>query len=139
MQYFLLFLGSFLAATVLPFSSEAHLLFLLSEKYDPIVLLMMASLGNTLGGMSSYYLGWLCKWEWIEKYLRIKQSKVESLQLRLKKYGLWASLFCWLPIVGDAIAVALGVFRLDWKKVLVLMFVGKFIRYVIIVFAVELF
>lgn len=129
MQYLILFLSSFLAATVIPFSSEAHLLYLLSQDYNPYLLLLSCSTGNTLGGITSFYLGYFCKWRWLEKYLRIQRSKVESYQLAINKYGSWLALFCWLPFVGDVIAVALGLFRLKWQKIFFLMFLGKAVRY----------
>lgn len=138
MQYLLLFLSSFLAATIIPFSSEAHLYFLVANNYNLYLLLVAASLGNTLGGMSSYYLGYLCKWSWLEKYFKIKESKVRSNQLKVQKYGAWIALLCWLPVVGDGIAVALGLFRLNWKRVMFLMFVGKTLRYVFLLFFIEL-
>lgn len=132
MQYLILFLSSFLAATVIPFSSEVHLLYLATENYNPYYLLIAASVGNTLGGMSSYWLGYLCKWRWLEKYFRIKQSKVQAYQSKVEKHGVWMALLCWLPIVGDVIAVALGLFRLKWWKVLILMFLAKSLRYAVL-------
>jgi membrane protein YqaA with SNARE-associated domain len=132
MQHIILFFSSFLAATVIPFSSEAHLFYLLTENYNPYYLLLAASTGNTLGGMSSYYLGYWCKWSWLEKYFRIKPEKVFAYESNTKKYGIWLAFLCWLPIVGDVIAVALGVFRLNWKKVLLLMLLGKALRYAIL-------
>ncbi|MFT6746645.1 MAG: membrane protein YqaA with SNARE-associated domain [Glaciecola sp.] len=132
MPYLILFLSSFLAATVIPFSSEAHLFYLITKNYNPYYLLIVASVGNTLGGISSYYLGYLCKWSWLKKYFGVKKDKVLNYQTKIDKYGVWIALLCWLPVVGDVIAVALGVFKLNWKKVLVLMFVGKAIRYSIL-------
>lgn len=132
MQYLILFLSSFLAATIIPFSSEAHLLYLIGENHNIYYLLIAASAGNTIGGMSTYLLGHLCKWTWLEKYFRIKQVKVRTYESKIQKYGVWLALLCWLPIVGDVIAVALGLFRLNWKKVLLLMLVGKALRYAIL-------
>ena len=132
MQYIILFLSSFLAATIIPFSSEAHLYYLVTENYNHYYLLLAASAGNTLGGMSSYYLGYWCEWSLLKKYFRIKQEKVLAYEVKIQKYGVWMALLCWLPIVGDVIAVALGVFRLNWKKVLMLMLLGKVSRYAIL-------
>jgi len=71
-----LFLASFLAATVVPFSSEALLSYLIINGTDPYTAILVASAGNWLGGMSSFGIGYLGKWEWIEKYLRIKREKI---------------------------------------------------------------
>jgi membrane protein YqaA with SNARE-associated domain len=78
-----LFLASFLAATVVPFSSEALLSYLIINGTDAYTAVLVASAGNWLGGMSSYAIGYLGKWEWIEKYLRIKRETIEKWHNRL--------------------------------------------------------
>jgi membrane protein YqaA with SNARE-associated domain len=88
-----LFLASFLAATVVPFSSEALLSFLIINGTDPYAAVFVATAGNWLGGMSSYAIGYLGKWEWIEKYLRIKRETIEKWHNRLYKRGA-VLLFC---------------------------------------------
>jgi membrane protein YqaA with SNARE-associated domain len=79
--------------------------------------------------MSSYYLGYLGKWEWIEKYLRVKQEKIEQWHKRMYKRGAVFAFFSWLPAVGDVFAVGLGVLRTDWKITAIAMLSGKFLRY----------
>ena len=76
--YLGLFIASFLAATVVPFSSEVVFSALVFGGLDPWICVIVASLGNWLGGMSSYFLGRLGKMEWIEKYLRVKREKIET-------------------------------------------------------------
>ncbi len=83
-----LFLASFLAATVVPFSSEAILSFLIISGTDPYTAVLVATAGNWLGGMSSFAIGFLGKWEGIEKYLRIKREKIEKWHNCLYKRGL---------------------------------------------------
>lgn len=73
-----LFLASFLAATVVPFSSEALLTFLIINGTDAYTAVLLATAGNFLGGMSSFAIGYMGKWEWIEKYLRIKRESIEK-------------------------------------------------------------
>ncbi len=124
-----LFLASFLAATVLPFSSEAVLLAMLAGNWSPWELLLSASLGNWLGGMSSYGLGRLGDLTRIARWLRISPEKALSWQSRVHRYGAWAALLCWLPIIGDPIAMGLGLARAHLGRTAVLMFVGKAIRY----------
>ncbi len=82
-----LFLASFLAATVVPFSSEAILSYLIVTGTDPYTAVVVATAGNWLGGMSSFAIGFLGKWEWIEKYLRIKREKIEKWHDRIYKRG----------------------------------------------------
>ena len=90
----------------------------------------MATLGNTAGGMISFLLGWLCKWEWLEKYLRVNKEKLMRVHSRVEKYGTAAALLTWLPIVGDLIAIAMGLVRTNPWLTALLMFLGKLARYV---------
>lgn len=130
-----LFLASFLAATVLPFSSEAVLLAMLFGPWSPMTLWACASAGNWLGGMSSYGLGRLADWERIAKWSGTPQEKVERIAERVRQWGPWSALLSWLPVLGDPISVALGVFRVPWVPVSLLMFVGKAARYAILILA----
>lgn len=129
--YLALFLASFLAATVVPFSSEAILSGMLAAGYDLYWSLALATLGNWLGGLSSYYIGWLGKTEWIEKYLRIKHEQVVKTQNRIAGKELWISFFCWLPGVGDVIAVLLGLLKVNVWNAAIGMLLGKMVRYIV--------
>jgi membrane protein YqaA with SNARE-associated domain len=131
-----LFLGCALSATIIPFSSEALLAAALLINDNVWAVVIIASLGNTLGGMVSFLLGWLCKWEWLEKYFKIKREKLERFRSHIERYGVWAALFTWLPIVGDPLAIAMGFMRSNPWWTMVIMFVGKAIRYAV---ATELF
>jgi len=84
-----------------------------------------------MGGMSSYFLGYLGKIEWVEKYLKIKADKITKTKLYLNKRGSLMAFFCWLPIVGDLIAIALGFLRTNIYLTAISMFVGKFLRYLV--------
>ncbi|MGX8712623.1 MAG: YqaA family protein [bacterium] len=125
-----LFLACLLAATILPFSSEAIVAGAMALGYDRWIIVLVATLGNTAGGMISFYMGWICKWEWLEKYFKIKRSKLESFRSHIEKYGVWAALLTWLPIVGDPLAIAMGFMRLNPLWTLIIMFVGKLVRYI---------
>ena len=106
-----LFFGCLLSATVIPFSSEALVTAALLLDYSPWTVVLVATLGNTVGGMTCYLLGWLCKWSWIERYLKIKEETLSKAHLKVEKYGSLAALLAWLPIIGDPIAIAMGVMR----------------------------
>ena len=134
-----LFLGCFLSATVIPFSSEALLAGALVMLPNPWMVVWVASVGNTLGGMVSFLLGWLCKWEWLEKYLKVDRRKLENIRHKVSRYGYPAALFAWLPVVGDLVAIAMGLLRLNPWITAVLMFVGKFARYILLAGLVSLF
>ena len=130
--YLLLFLSSFLAATVIPFSSEVHFTYLLYLGYSPALLLVVATVGNTAGGVLSYYLGWLCHWEWLKKYFGVNPVKIQAWKTKIDRYLYWLALLAWLPMIGDVIIIALGVFRISPWKCISLMLVGKFFRYFVL-------
>ena len=132
--YFILFLQSFLAATIIPFSSEVVLSGMILNGYDATYCLIFATTGNWLGGMSSYLLGYLGKIEWIEKYLRVKHNKLLKWKTSISKYGSYFALLCWLPIIGDVIAIALGLFKVKVFPVSIYMLIGKFLRYSILIY-----
>jgi membrane protein YqaA with SNARE-associated domain len=130
--YLGMFLSSFLAATILPFSSELIFSGLLYAGSSPLLLISSAVLGNCLGGMSSYYLGWFASWDRIAKYIGIKQAQVLRWENHIQRHGSIAAFFTWLPVIGDPIAVALGVFKTPVAKTIFWMFIGKTARYVVI-------
>lgn len=129
--YLGLFIASFLAATVVPFSSEVVFTAMVYGGLDAWKCVFVATAGNWLGGMSCYYLGHLGKIEWIEKYLRIKKEKLDKFTEKMKKYGDWFAFFSFLPGIGDVIAVAAGYFRCRWWVVAISMLAGKFVRYIV--------
>lgn len=129
--YLGLFIASFLAATVVPFSSEVVFSAMVFGGLDAWKCVFVATLGNWLGGMTCYYMGRLGKIEWIEKYLRIKKEKMEKFMGKLHHYGDWFAFFSFLPGVGDVIAVASGYFRCRWWIVALSMLLGKFVRYIV--------
>lgn len=130
--YLGLFLSGFLGSTVLPLSSDLVLLAFLALGYDAWISVIIATIGNFLGGMTTYYLGYLGKWEWLEKYFKIPRAKVEKFQLRIKKWGAFAGLLAWLPIIGDVISIALGFIRINPWLSSVNMLIGRFLRYLAI-------
>jgi membrane protein YqaA with SNARE-associated domain len=117
-----LFVASFISATVLPGGSEVVLIALI-HKYPEVIwrAVGVATIGNTLGGMTSYLLG------------RLIPNRVRSMAIiYLNRYGYWALLFSWLPLLGDALCVAAGWLRFNPWYSLVLLAIGKLVRYVLI-------
>lgn len=129
--YWGFFIASFLSATVLPFSSELILIALLDFGASPSLCLFWGTIGNTLGGLTCYWLGSFGKTEWIIKYLRMPEDRVASLKVWVDKYGSFMAFFSFLPIVGDMINVALGLLHVDIKWVTIFMCIGKFFRYLL--------
>ena len=127
-----LFLASFLAATILPFSSEAVLAAMAMGSWSGQSLLLVASIGNTLGGMTNYAIGRWIPEQRLLKRLRVDPAKAERWRSVIQRDGPWTALLCWLPVFGDAIAIALGLFRAPLLPTAALMFIGKAVRYVIV-------
>lgn len=135
--FFGLFMASFLAATVLPFGSEVVFAALIAAGFDVWTSVIIATVGNSFGGMTCYWLGSFGKIEWIERFMKVKRERVEKMQDWLKGKGAMMSFFVFLPGVGDIIAVALGFMRANPWLVLLFMTVGKFGRYVVVGFGLE--
>jgi membrane protein YqaA with SNARE-associated domain len=134
-----LFLASFLAATLLPGGSEAVLAaVLLAHPEQAIAALALATLGNTLGGMSTYALGRLIP----EKVMRsgIQEDGADGTAMKqlaaVRKHGAPALLLAWAPIIGDALCAAAGWLRLPWLPCLLWMALGKGARYLVVAFGV---
>ena len=124
-----LFVGSFLAATVVPFSADVLLIGMLVAGGSPWIIIAIATAGNFLGGLTSYAIGRLGKWEWIEK-LGVKPETLERQTTRIDRYGAWIALLSWVPFVGDIFAVALGFYRVKFVPSALFMLIGKAGRFV---------
>ena len=125
-----LFMGSLLAATVVPFSADVLLVgMLIAGSHPPLPVLAVATLGNWLGGITSYGVGRAGKWEWIEK-LRVSRESLVKQKARVDQYGAPIALLSWLPFVGDVFAVALGFYRVKFVPSAIYMLIGKAARFV---------
>jgi membrane protein YqaA with SNARE-associated domain len=136
--YLGLFLSAFFAATILPVASEAVLIGMLAYHYDPLVCLIVASTGNTLGAILNYYIGYLGDPIWLKK-IKVSIAEIDQWSARVQKYGIWLALFSWLPLVGDLIGVVLGFFRSPKLLTFVFFAIGKVLRYSIVILLYFLF
>lgn len=119
-----LFISGFLSATLLPGGSEAGLIATLSlNQYATSIIILVATIGNTLGGMTNYWLGlWLPN--------RTQQEKHGHKAINwLNRYGYWTLLFSWLPVIGDPLCLAAGWLRMRFLPCFILILVGKALRY----------
>lgn len=126
-----LFIGTFLAATIVPFSSDALYIGILLTGISPWAVFVVGTIGNWLGGVTTYFLGRLAKWEWVEKTFKVKPETLEKQHNLILKYGVWVALLTWVPIVGDVIAIALGFYKCPAIWSMLLMLVGKAGRFAI--------
>ena len=124
-----LFFAGFLSGSILPFNSEAVMSVLILAGVNITSCIVVATAGNTLGGISIFYLGYLGNMNWIEKYGKVKMEKIHAINPRLQKYGPLSSLLSFVPIIGDVLILGLGFFRISPKLTILYMFIGKALRY----------
>lgn len=130
-----LFISAMLAGSVVPFSSEIVLLALIKLGLNPTLCILSASLGNTAGGMTCYYMGRLGKVDWIEKYFKVKREKIEKMERFLRGKGALMAFFAFLPALGEVISISLGFMRSNVLLTTISMFTGKLIRYILLYLA----
>lgn len=130
-SYVTLFFGTFLAATVLPFSSDALYIAVLYATKQPLACLLVGTMGNWLGGVTTYWLGRLASWEWVSRVFRVKRESIEKQKAYIDRFGVWVALLSWVPFVGDVIVIALGFYRTPAVWTIILMLIGKFGRFAI--------
>ena len=138
MIYITLFVISFLAATILPLSSEITLAGLMvAQSYNNFILLFVASLGNILGSSFNWFLGiYFQKFE-SKKWFPFNQNQMKRSSKWFLKYGKWSLLFAWLPVVGDPLTFVAGTMRIRFLYFLILVAIGKVARYIIIILAAD--
>jgi membrane protein YqaA with SNARE-associated domain len=133
MAYLSLFFTALIAATLFPLSSEALLATLLYQNYTPSLLWLVATTGNSLGSCINWYLGKQCLHWQNKKWFPIKPEQLTRAQTHFQRYGTLSLLFAWLPIVGDPLTFFAGVMRVNFWLFLVLVVIGKAVRYGLII------
>jgi membrane protein YqaA with SNARE-associated domain len=135
--YLSLFFISFLAATILPFSSELTLVGLIStSNYDNFLLLSFTSFGNVLGSVFNWGLGFYARNLTIKKWFPFKETQIERSSKWFSKFGKWSLLFAWVPIVGDPLTFVAGLLRVRFFDFIILVAIGKVSRYLIIFYLI---
>ena len=124
-----LFIGTFLAATIFPLSSDALYLAILAATANPVGCLLVGTLGNWLGSVFTFWIGWIGRWEWIENWFKLKPETLQKQKEKVDRYGVWLAFICWVPFIGDVIAIALGFYKTRPLGTIILMLVGKFVRF----------
>ena len=135
--YLLIFSISFLAATILPLGSESTVVYYILMDYNVYVIVLVASVGNYLGALTNYYVGYLGEKTILSKYIKPEKKKMIEAKRYFDKYGVPILFFSWVPIVGDALTVFAGVVRSDIKKFTFFVFAGKFARYVVLAILIK--
>ena len=125
-------LSAFLAASILPFSSEAVMVGLLAAGLDMWALVAWGTVGNVLGSLFNYGIGRLGKMEWIEKYLHTKPEDLDRARRFMGGRGAWMGLFSCIPVIGDVITIVLGLMRANLTIFIVSVTISKLARYVVL-------
>jgi len=128
-SYLLLFSASFLAATILPFSSEVLLFALLRDGGDPLTLMVTATQGNTLGAVVNWALGRYLLHFQDRRWFYFSKEQIEKAQRWFKRYGFWSLLLAWMPFGGDALTLIAGIMRTPMWLFLLLVGTGKALRW----------
>ena len=132
-----LFISALLAGSIVPFSSELVLVALVKLGLPPTACILAATLGNTAGGMTCYYMGRLGKISWIEKYFKVKKEKIDKMVTFLQGKGALMAFFAFLPAIGEVVAIALGFMRSNTWLTVTSMFIGKLLRYILLLYVLE--
>ncbi|MDC0125137.1 DedA family protein [Candidatus Pelagibacter sp.] len=137
MIYLSVFVISFLAATILPFSSELTLAGLIATSdYDNLLLLIVASFGNVLGSVVNWALGSYSRNLTTKKWFPFKETQIERSSKWFRKFGKWSLLFAWVPVVGDPLTLVAGILRVKFIDFIILVAIGKVSRYLIVFYLI---
>lgn len=140
MEYFIeiglsgLFLAAFFAATILPLGSEVVLVALLLSDFNPIEVVTIATLGNVLGSVVNYAIGFFGSAFLIHRVLKISDETFQQTQRRFQRWGTASLLLAWVPIIGDPLTVIAGVLRVNIWLFLLLVTLGKLGRYIVVAY-----
>ena len=132
--YWGMLISAFLAGSFIPFSSEAVMLGLLATGLDGGQLVVYGSIGNVLGSMFNYGVGRMGRLDWIEKYLHVSKKDLDKAKRFMAGRGAWMGFFAFLPILGSAITIVLGLMRANVPISILSITIGKILRYVILIY-----
>lgn len=127
-------LSAFLAGSFLPFSSEAVMLGLLAAGCDAWELIIFGTIGNVLGSVFNYGVGRLGKVEWFEKYLHVKPEQMDKARRFVRGRGAYMGFFAFIPLLGSAITILLGLMRANIVITFLSITVGKVLRYIVLIY-----
>ncbi|MBE6295808.1 MAG: DedA family protein [Bacteroidales bacterium] len=124
---------AFLAGTVVPITSEVLLVFFLGIGLNAVGLTLAATIGNTLGGVTCFMIGYLTTKEKVQRFFKVPDRRMKRADMLIQKYGYWTAAFSFLPVLGEVFLLSLGIMRVNRFKVISLMALGKLFRYSLVV------
>ena len=132
--YWGMFAAAFFAGSFLPFSSEAVMLALLAAGLDTWPLIAYATAGNVLGAALNYGVGRMGRLDWIERYFHVSEQSLQRAERFMAGHGALMGFFAFLPVLGSAISVSLGLMRANIPLSFLSISAGKFLRYVVLAY-----
>lgn len=135
--YWGMLMAAFLAGSFFPFSSEAVMAGLQAAGLAPLPLVVYGSIGNVLGSMFNYGVGRMGKMEWIEHYLHVKKKSLDKAERFMAGHGAWMGFFAFLPLLGSAITIVLGLTRANIPVSILSITIGKVLRYLLLVYGLS--
>lgn len=136
--YWGMLVSAFLAGSFFPFSSEAVMVGLQAAGLEPLPLVVYGTVGNVLGSLFNYGVGRMGRLEWIERYLHVKRESLDRAQRFVGGRGAWMGFFAFLPILGSAITILLGLMKANIVITITSISIGKFLRYLLLVYGAGL-
>ncbi len=136
MAYLTLFLTAFAAATLLPAYSEILVGTLVNQDYALFWIWFWATAGNTLGSVVNGIIGRQVDRFKHKRWFPISELQLHKARNRFNRYGQWSLLLGWLPIGGDALTLVGGIMRVPWLNFVVLVAIGKGLRYAFVIWVV---
>ena len=134
--YIGLFIASFLAATILPLSSELVLSALLLSGAAPSLVVAIATTANVLGSLTNYALGYWTRTQTglklVNRWFKTSETALMRAEQLFSKYGLMSLLCAWVPLIGDPLTVIAGILRVPLYWFILLVTIGKLTRYIVI-------
>lgn len=131
-------IAAFLAGSVFPFSSELVMVGLQTAGLDPWQLVTYGTIGNVAGGMFNYGMGRMGRLEWIERYLHVRREKLVQARRFMRGHGALMGFFSFIPILGSAITIVLGLTRANILLSFLSITTGKLLRYILLIYGVHM-
>lgn len=131
--YWGMLISAFTAGSFFPFSSEAVMFGLMAAGLNPLTLAIYGTIGNVAGSLLNYGIGRLGKMEWIERYLRVNKEKLDKAERFMAGRGAWMGFFAFVPVIGSAITIVLGLMRANLFITTISITLGKIVRYALLI------
>ncbi len=132
-----MFIAAFLAGSFFPFSSEAVMLALMAMGVDVWQLILYGTAGNVLGSVFNYCIGRMGKEEWFERYLHVKPEHMDRARRFMKGRGAYMGFFAFIPLLGSAITILLGLMRANPVVTFISITIGKVMRYIVLIYGAQ--